>query len=79
MNKSPTKTLKSADARHEIRKETYIITSKKDTNGGRAYESNVRSKGLESLSNSHNNIRHNTTVERTTATGQWWRVRQIEN
>ena len=77
VNKSPTKTLKSAGASHEIRKETYIITSRKDTNGGRAFESNTRSGLLDSASSSHTNIRHNNTVERTSSTGQWWRVREL--
>ena len=77
VNKSPIKTLKSAGASHEIRKETYIITSSKDTNGGRAFESNTRSGLLDSASSSHTNIRHNNTVERTSSTGQWWRVREL--
>ena len=66
--------MKSADAGQEASK-SYIITNKKDTNGGRAYESSTRAGIVESAASSHSNIRHNNTSERTSSTGQWWRVR----
>ena len=73
-HKSPVKTLKSAEARSEGSK-SYIVTNRKDTNGGRAYESSSRPGVVENLATSHLNTKHNGTVERTSSSGQWWRVR----
>ena len=71
--KSPIKRRTPAEANADSTK-TELLTTKKDKNGGRAIESNIRSGNAGSASSSHISTKHNIKTDRA-STGQWWKVR----
>ena len=73
--KSPIKGLKNLDSSVETNRPS-IVTSKKDKNGGRAYDSDIRTGALSGASNSqYSPSKHIQGVEKSW-TAQSWRVRE---